>query len=323
MKLSEPEFKHAGLPDPDNCTLCPRDCQADRYSENRGYCNAGSELEISSVCIHRGEEPPVSGVSGICNVFFSRCNLQCIYCQNYQISTNSCNVHFAERTLNEVVNEITALLDSGCEALGFVSPSHMVPQMLRIIEAVRRTGRNPVIVYNTNAYEKVDVLRNLEGIIDVYIPDFKYSDPKLAGGLSDARDYPEVAKKAIAEMYRQKGSPLITNANGQAVSGLIIRHLVLPGQVQNSLDILRYIASGLSVKIHVSLMAQYHPVPSVMNHEFLGRKVSTEEYALVVDEMNKLGFEQGWIQELESSSHYLPDFSNQHPFEKQLINTNC
>lgn len=323
MKLSEPDFKHAGMPIPDYCSLCPRDCQADRYSENRGYCNAGAGLEISSVCIHRGEEPPVSGVSGICNVFFSRCNLQCIYCQNYQISTNSCNVHFAERTLDEVVAEIAALLDSGCEALGFVSPSHMVPQMLRIIEAVRRTGRNPVIVYNTNAYEKVDVLRNLEGIIDVYIPDFKYSDPKLAGGLSDARDYPEVAKKAIAEMYRQKGSPLITNANGQAVSGLIIRHLVLPGQVQNSLDILRYIAYGLSVKIHVSLMAQYHPVPSVMNHEFLGRKVSTEEYALVVDEMNKLGFEHGWIQELESSSHYLPDFSNQHPFEKQLINTNC
>lgn len=307
---------------PDNCRLCPRDCQADRYSESRGYCNAGSGLEISSVCIHKGEEPPVSGVHGICNVFFSRCNLQCIYCQNYQISTNSCNVHFAERTLGDVTAEIASLLDSsGCEALGFVSPSHMVPQMLSIIEAVRSTGRNPVIVYNTNAYEKVDVLRNLEGIIDVYIPDFKYSDPKLAGGLSDARDYPEVAKKAIAEMFRQKGSPLITNANGQAMSGLIIRHLVIPGQVQNSLDILRFIASELSVKVHVSLMAQYHPVPSVMNHEFLGRAVSHEEYQQVVDEMTDLGLEHGWIQELESSSHYLPDFSNQHPFEKQLINT--
>jgi putative pyruvate formate lyase activating enzyme len=191
----------------------------------------------------------------------------------------------------------------------------MVPQMLEIINAIHMTGRRPVIVYNTNAYEKVEVIRNLEGIIDVYIPDFKYSDPKLAGGLSDARDYPEVAGRSIKEMFRQKGSPLITDENGQALSGLIIRHLVIPGQVENSLQVLRFIAGELSEKVSVSLMSQYHPMPAVKGHPFLGRTVKKEEYEKVKSEMEKLGLSNGWLQELESNSDYLPDFNKEHPFE--------
>lgn len=316
MRLSEFRLTKTDTSVLYNCAVCPRDCHVDRFSGERGYCNSGAGFEIASICVHQGEEPPISGVSGICNVFFSRCNLQCIYCQNCQISSNSDQITIREWSLSEIVDQICRFLDSGCKAVGFVSPSHMVPQMLMIIEAIRQTGRNPVIVYNTNAYEKVDVLRNLEGIIDVYMPDFKYSDPELAGGLSEARDYPEVAERAIKEMFRQKGAPLITDDDGHAISGLIIRHLVIPGQIENSLKVLRFIASALSQKVHVSLMSQYHSMPAVEEHPFLSRSVTAEEYFKVTDEMEKLGLEHGWIQALDSDSFYLPDFNNEHPFEK-------
>jgi len=320
MILSDTGFTKSYLLEQTNCSVCPRDCFADRSSDTRGYCNAGSGLEIASICIHKGEEPPVSGSSGICNVFFSRCNLQCIYCQNCQISTNSNEINFPSISLEAAVSQINSLLDSGCKALGFVSPSHMIPQMLSIIEAVQETGRRPVIVYNTNAYDKVDVLRNLEGIIDVYIPDFKYSDSNLAGGLSDARDYPEVAEKALKEMFRQKGAPLIIDDDGQAISGLIIRHLIIPGQIENSLNVLRFIASELSSKVHISLMSQYHPMPAVKNHSFLGRTITINEYSDVINEMTKLDLNYGWIQDQESASNYLPDFNNEHPFETMSNN---
>ncbi len=320
MKLPEPGIQSTEPTVLTNCTICPRNCRSNRYSARRGYCNAGAGFEISAICVHKGEEPPISGISGICNVFFCRCNLQCVYCQNCQISTNSDQVIFRDWSLQEVVDQINLTLDGGCKSLGFVSPSHMVPQMIEIIRAIHNTGRRPVIVYNTNAYEKVEVLRNLEGLIDVYIPDFKYSDPKLAGGLSDARDYPEVAKRALKEMLRQKGTPFITDKDGQAISGLIIRHLVIPGQVENSLNVLRFIADELSVKVHISLMSQYHPMPAVKEHPFLGRTVKKEEYQEVIDEMQKLGLDYGWVQEPESNSNYLPDFNNKHPFELMLNN---
>jgi putative pyruvate formate lyase activating enzyme len=196
----------------------------------------------------------------------------------------------------------------------------MIHQMLAIIEAVHASGRRPVIVYNTNAYDKVEVLRNLEGIIDVYIPDFKYSDSNLAGGLSDARDYPEVAEKALKEMFRQKGAPLIIDEDGQAISGLIIRHLIIPGQIENSLNVLRFIASELSTKVHVSLMSQYHPMPAVKNHAFLGRTITVNEYSDVINEMERLDLNHGWIQDQESAFDYLPDFNNEHPFETMSNN---
>ena len=301
-----------------NCTVCPRNCYANRFSENRGYCNAGAGFEIASICAHKGEEPPISGLNGICNVFFYRCNLQCIYCQNCQISTNSNQKIFKEWSLAEVLDRICSILDSGCKALGFVSPSHMIPQMIAITEAVKKTGRNPVIIYNTNAYDKVDVLKSLEGIVDVYLPDLKYADAELAKELSDASDYPLVAQKAIAEMYRQKGAPLITDADGQAISGLIIRHLVLPGQVNNSMNVLRFIANDISTKVHISLMSQYNPVTAVIGHRLLGRSLSEVEYEEVVAEMEKQGLDRGWIQALESTSNYLPDFCYEHPFEKKV-----
>ena len=298
-----------------NCSLCPRKCHADRFSGKLGYCKSGVLFNISSICIHHGEEPVISGKKGICNVFFTNCNLQCVYCQNWQISVNQEHRESTEMPLEVVIREITGILDQGINMVGFVSPSHVVPQVKIIIEALHSLGYNPVIVYNTNGYDDPGTLKSLEGIIDVYLPDFKYMDTVIAKEYSDAEDYPEVASAALKEMYRQKGSVLHINDEGTAESGIVIRHLVLPGNVENSLNVLRFIAEEISPKLHISLMSQYSPTPAVSCHPFLQRSLEEKEYQRVVDEMDNLGFTNGWIQGLDSMHNYKPDFGRKHPFE--------
>ncbi len=217
-------------------------------------------------------------------------------------------------TLEKIIAKITAILDSGVSRVGFVSPSHVILQVKAIISAIHSLGYKPVWVYNSNGYDKIETLRSLEGLIDVYLPDFKYSDPALASTYSDAPDYPEVAAGAIKEMVRQKGPVLHLGDKRTAESGIIIRHLVLPGQVENSVKVIRYIAEEISPGIHVSLMSQYYPTPKVQCHPELGRTVLPDEYNRVADEMIKLGMVNGWIQELESSDHYRPDFEREQPF---------
>ncbi len=299
-----------------DCKLCPRNCNADRYSDKLGYCGSDAGYHISSIVLHKGEEPVISGENGICNVFFSRCNLQCIYCQNQQISCNQGEIISREYTLDEVVIKIISILDlHQINTVGFVSPSHFVPHVISIIERLRLKGRNPITVYNTNAYEKASTIRQLESYISVYLPDFKYLDNVLAKELSDAYNYPEIAKSAIKEMYRQKGSSMIKNDQDQAESGLIIRHLVLPNQVENSLKVLRFIAEELSPDITLSLMSQYYPIEKIKSHFFLNRKLNTTEYDVVVKEAEQLGFHRGWIQEIESADVYLPDFNENEVFK--------
>lgn len=262
-----------------------------------------------------GEEPFISGKYGICNVFFSHCNMQCIYCQNHQISRNDEKAITFEKELEEILQEITEILDAGAKALGFVSPSHFIPHVKVIISELNKTGRKPVTVFNTNGYDKAETIRQLEGLIDVYLPDFKYMDDHLGKLYSGTSDYSNYATKAILEMYRQKGSTLLINDEGYAESGLIIRHLVLPGHIDNSLAVLRFIAEEISTNVHISLMSQYHPTKNVLNHPDLGRYLTTDEYDAVISEMEKLGFRKGWIQELKSANFYKPDFLNSHPFE--------
>jgi len=298
-----------------DCTLCPRNCHADRFSSKPGYCKSGVSFNISSVCIHRGEEPVISGKDGICNIFFTNCNLQCIYCQNWQISANRKERNYNEMPLEMVIREITAILDGGINMIGFVSPSHLIPQMRIIINILDSLGYNPVKVYNTNGYDKPETLKSFEGIIDVFLTDFKYMDTLLAKEYSDAADYPQVAAKALKEMFRQKGAALHLSSDGKAESGIIIRHLVLPGQMENSRKVLRFIAEEISTKLHISLMSQYYPTPGVSCHPILKRPLKQDEYNAVVDEMNILGFSNGWIQELESKHNYQPDFQRKHPFE--------
>jgi len=298
-----------------DCVICPRECHADRFSGKPGYCRVPVSYSASSVCIHRGEEPVISGSKGICNVFFPHCNLQCSYCQNHQISHNYSPLPPGYSAPGEIVLQITRILDTGINSVGFVSPSHMVPQMKVVIKEIERMGYHPIWVYNSNGYDKVETLRELEGIIDVYLPDFKYMDTGLSGRLSGAPDYPEVAAAAIREMIRQKGTTLRINDEGYAESGVLIRHLVLPGYVENSIRVLKYIAEEISPLVHIGLMSQYFPVYRAPEDPVINRSLQPQEYGKVVRAMEEFGLHRGFIQELQSFNHYRPDFNKNHPFE--------
>lgn len=297
-----------------NCNCCPRQCGVDRTSGPLGWCRTGESVMVASVCAHRGEEPVLSGRHGICNVFFAHCNLQCIYCQNHQISRNRSAGH-GFNDVESVVAEIERSLETGARGVGFVSPSHFVPQMLEIIASLKKRGHRQRYVYNSNGYDRAEVIGSLEGIIDVYLPDFKYLDAGMGRTYSYVRDYPSVATAAIREMYRQKGTNLLLDDDDLIETGLIIRHLVLPGHVENSKAVLNWIASELSAGVHVSLMSQYYPTPAVADHPTLGRTLNAAEYDAVVDEFERLGFYRGWVQELGSPDSYRPDFDHVHPFE--------
>jgi len=298
-----------------NCTFCPHECSADRFDGPLGYCLTDAGLNISSICIHKGEEPPISGPSGICNIFFTGCNLRCIFCQNHEISRQGCGGGFSTDGLENVLDRVEAILSTGINAVGFVSPSHVVPQVKAIIKGLKSRGLSPVTVYNTNGYDKAETLRSFSGMIDVYLPDLKYISPEIAAEYSDAADYPVVALKALKEMYFQKGSTLITNDEGVAINGILLRHLVLPGHAKESINVLRTIAEEVSTGIHISLMSQYHPTQNVKNHPILNRTLYKEEYESVVKEMEILGFRNGWVQDMNSFENYRPDFSKEHPFE--------
>jgi putative pyruvate formate lyase activating enzyme len=298
-----------------HCTLCPRNCGANRFSDQLGYCKSDASFRIASICIHKGEEPVISGKKGICNIFFPHCNLQCIYCQNHDISGNDGIIHPKEFSFEEVISKICETLHDTENIVGFVSPSHYIPQMLAIIRGIKATGANPVFVYNTNGYDTVDSLKMLEGIIDVYLPDFKYFEPELAFRYSQATNYPSIAGAALKEMYRQKGSTLILDENGVAQSGIIVRHLVLPNAIEQSIDVLRYIAEEISPKLHISLMSQYYPTESVLKHKHLGRSISQGEYEKIVTAFHDLGFYRGWVQNLASQASFRPNFMDEQPFE--------
>jgi len=297
------------------CNLCPRECRVNRFAGGSGYCGTDADLNIASICIHRGEEPPVSGPQGICNIFFAGCNLHCIYCQNHDISRPGSGARQKPVKLVDILDIIEEMIGHGIKGVGFVSPSHAVPQMNVIIRGIKDRGLDPVIVYNSNSYDKPETLRGIEGLIDVYLPDYKYVTGFISASYSDACDYPEVALKALKEMYYQKGSALKRDEDGIAVEGMLIRHLVLPGHAEESKKVLRMIAEELSPGVHLSLMSQYHPTFEVRNHPVIGRALYTDEYRSVVDEMERLGFRNGWLQDPESNENYLPDFSREHPFE--------
>lgn len=296
------------------CNLCPRECGVNRFEGGSGYCGTDAGLNIASICIHRGEEPPISGPNGICNVFFAACNLHCIYCQNHDISRPGSGAKQKPLTLDDVLDMIEGILRQGIKGVGFVSPSHVVPQMKAILRGMNNRGLEPVIVYNSNGYDKPETLQGLEGLIDVYLPDYKYVTSSISASYSDAYDYPGVALKALKEMYYQMGSALRMDEEGVAEHGMLIRHLVLPGHTEESKKVLRMIAGELSAGIHLSLMSQYHPTIEVRNHPVIGRPLYRDEYRSVADEMERLGFRNGWLQDPDSNDNYLPDFSSDNPF---------
>jgi putative pyruvate formate lyase activating enzyme len=298
-----------------NCALCPRECGVNRFRRGDGYCGIDAGFNIASICIHRGEEPPISGPSGICNIFFAGCNLRCIYCQNHEISRKSRGEKNFLMGFDQVLDMVEEILDTGIKSVGFVSPSHSVPQMKAIIKELNNRGRKPLTVYNTNGYDKTSVLREIAEITDIYLPDLKYVTNSLSASYSDVYNYPEVAIKALKEMYFQKGSKLHLDDEGRAVQGILIRHLVLPGHSEESKKVLRKIADELSPGVSISLMSQYHPNDEVSGHRLLNRPLYAREYNSVIEEMIRLGFRNVWVQDPGSDNNYLPDFSKQHPFE--------
>jgi len=298
----------------ENCTLCPRECNVNRFEGRTGYCATDAGINIASICIHKGEEPSISGEKGICNIFFSGCNLHCLYCQNHEISRPGSILQSHEMSLDNAVDQIEVILSGGINAIGFVSPSHVVPQVKAIINRLNSRGLKPITVYNTNSYDKLETIRSLSGLIDVYLPDYKYFTPEIAAMYSDAYDYPAVALKAIKEMYFQKGSSLILDEKGNAENGLLIRHLVLPGHANESKNVLRSLSETLSPGVHLSLMSQYHPTEQVKNHLVLNRSLYKTEYESVIEEMEAIGFRNGWVQDMDSYKNYRPDFSKENPF---------
>ncbi|HEX7492858.1 MAG TPA: 4Fe-4S cluster-binding domain-containing protein, partial [Bacteroidales bacterium] len=189
----------------EDCTLCPRECRINRFEGGTGYCGTDAGLNIATVCVHKGEEPVISGYNGICNIFFSGCNLHCLYCQNHEISQRGTITSIGGADLDEVLDQIVKIISEGISSVGFVSPSHVLPQVKAIIRGLNSRGYKPITVYNTNGYDKLETIRSLSGMIDVYLPDYKYVTRGIALEYSDATDYPEIALKALKEMYYQKG----------------------------------------------------------------------------------------------------------------------
>ena len=298
-----------------SCKVCPHSCGTNRLESAKGsFCNTDAGYNISSITLHRGEEPAVNGENGVCNIFFSHCNMQCIYCQNYQISKNSQTQLVRKYDLESVVQKVVECLKRHeTKRVGFVSPSHNLMQVIRLTEEIIKKFGDIITIYNTNAYEKPEYIRKLKGYIKIFLPDFKYFYNDLGLKYSKVKNYFEYASASIDEMIKIAGESLF-DENGYMHSGVMIRHLILPGEVDNSLQVLEYIANTWGSDVYLSLMAQYYPVLEV-KYDNLNRKITEEEYNAVVQKVFELGFENGWIQELESAEYYLPDFEKEVPFE--------
>ena len=284
------------------CNLCPRECSVNRNNKELGYCRASNKLKIGGYHLHMWEEPIISGKNGSGTIFFSYCNLRCIYCQNYDISIYD---NGKEITIDRFANICLELQDMGAENINLVTPSHYIPLIREGLMMAKDKGLNIPIVYNTSGYEKVDSLRLLDGLIDIYLPDFKYYDDNL-GKYSNVNNYFEIADKAIQEMYRQVGSPIIKK--GIMRRGIIVRHLVLPHHSDDSKKVVKYLYDKYGDNIYLSIMNQYTPVRRCKYLE-LNDRVSEKEYDNVIDYAYDIGIRKCFVQDSESQSEsFIPVF---------------
>jgi len=298
-----------------SCDICPRECGVDRLEGELGFCHSASLPIVAAVCAHHGEEPPISGSKGSGTVFFGNCNMRCVYCQNHQISQNWEKQKSNELDYQALAERMLYLQDElECHNINFVSPSHFVPQLVRaVLEAVPMGLRLP-LVYNTSGYDSLKSLRELEGIIDIYLPDLRYASDRWGKKFSQASDYVERARTAIKEMHRQVGD-LMVDDEGIARRGLIVRHLILPNGLAGSEESLNWLARELSPTVTVSIMSQYLPLHRAPRIPLLSRKISAAEYETVLGLLAKAGMENGWLQEMGASENYVPDFWREgHPF---------
>ena len=292
------------------CTICPHNCGNNRLQNEIARCYSGYLPIVSSCTAHFGEEPLLVGTNGVGNIFFGNCNLRCVYCQNHMISQNYREERKHEVSFERLADMMLDLQDRGCHEIGLVSPTHFVPQIIRALEIAARKGLNLPLIYNTNAYDSVEVLRVLDGIIDIYLPDLKYADDDLGYAYSRVKNYPAIARAAIKEMHRQVGGELMIGADGLVKRGLIIRHLVLPNDVAGSKDSLRWIRDELGAGATISVMAQYFPTHKATTTPLLDRKIRQREYERVLEYLDALSMERGWAQEFESSEYYRPEFED-------------
>lgn len=293
-----------------SCTLCPRACRVDRTKGEQGYCRLPAQIIMDCALAHHGEEPPLSGTGGAGTIFFSSCNLGCIYCQNYQISHTT---RGEEHTVLQLARVMLDLEKSGCHNVESVTPTPQTPLIMEALCMARAQGLTVPFVYNCGGYENPEVIRMLDGMVDVYLPDFKYGLDEDALLFSDAPAYPRFALDSIREMVRQVGDDLQVE-DGVAARGIIVRHLVLPGRLQNSKEALKRLKEEISTRIPVSLMSQYTPTPRVGSHPQLGRRVTRSEYQEILDFALDSGFENLFVQEV-SGYQLTPDFDRDLPFD--------
>jgi len=297
-----------------SCTVCPLDCGNNRMNDELARCYSGRLPVVSSYTPHFGEEPPLVGPRGAGNIFFGNCNLRCVYCQNYQISQAHKTQIKNEVTHERLAEMMLELQARGCHNINFVSPTHFAPQMARAILMAAEQGLQLPIVYNTNAYDSVVVLKLLDGIVDVYLPDLKYAEDEAGYLYSKVPNYQSVSRAAIAEMCRQMGDDLVYDETGLLKRGLVIRLLVLPNDLGGLRESLRWIHDELSPRVSVSLMAQYYPTNVAgtnQRYTLLSRRITESEWLRAVSALADLEMESGWMQEYDGAAfYYRPDFND-------------
>ena len=287
-----------------NCTLCPRKCGVDRENA-RGICGESNILRVARASLHMWEEPCLSGDVGSGTVFFTGCNLGCIYCQNYNITHEH---HGKEITTERLAEIFLELQEKGAANINLVTAVHFTPHIIQALDIARKNGLKLPIVYNSSGYERPETLKMLDGYIDIYLPDYKYFDPVLAKKFSFAPDYPSVVREALREMFRQVGTPVL-DADGMMKKGMIVRHLVLPAHTADSMNVLRDLHETFGDDIYISIMSQYTPCRTFEDTPELSRKLTRYEYKKVTDFAEKLGITNGFLQSGEAAKEsFIPDF---------------
>lgn len=289
------------------CTLCPRNCKVNRENGEKGVCGtAGKTILAARAALHMWEEPCISGTKGSGAVFFSGCPLRCVYCQNYDIARTQVGMEISEERLSEIFME---LKEKGAANINLVTPTHYTPQIIRAVKKARKQGMSLPVVYNCSGYEKVETLKMLKGIVDIYLTDFKYMEKEWAKRYSKAPDYPDRAKEALAEMVGQTGEAVF-DKEGMMRAGVIVRHLLLPRHVKNARAVVKYVYETYGDQVYLSLMNQYTPLPQVeKDFPELNRKVTKKEYERLLAYALDLGVENAFIQEGETAKEsFIPMF---------------
>ncbi len=291
-----------------NCTLCPRNCHADRIGGQKGYCGVADELFVARAALHMWEEPCISGEKGSGTVFFSGCSVGCVYCQNHNIAKGKSGKIISSQRLAEIFIE---LQNKDAHNINLVTPGHYIPQIIDAVSLSKSNGLIIPIVYNTSGYEKPETIRILDGIVDIYLPDLKYMDENISQRYSNCKDYFSYASASIKEMAKQVSNPEF-DSEGIMTKGVIVRHMMLPGYLEDSKNIIRYLYETFGDKIYISIMNQYTPLPHVAMYPEINRKITDNEYDELIDYALELGVENGFIQEGETQSEsFIPEFDGE------------